>query len=1067
VARAYAKSEERRAVGQGETREHLGKRTPTELTLAGAVLCSVACSASRPPPHVTALGASLPAQPALPPQVTALGPPLPAQAAPPAPPAQDPVVEAQAFRRDGEPVRPVTDRMVIAEAEEFRVESPGWRALPYGTNYFAGTLADCFLSRQAYLGAPEHGPETAASIDVVIPETARYLALVRYEAPYRFEAQFRLRIEQRGKPLLDRLYGARENVKIWPFGAGLRKESPQPWGDADSIVWEGRDAGVDLEAGIARLTLIAADQPEAAARRNVDLVMLTSDEADVDHRIQKEGYLPLDGLLTQAGDVYLKVRNHAGPLKLTVPSGTEHSPFWIHLRSWKPLNLAVAAGESTNWVEVGSLLDTLNDGQWSIGAAGNAPTDFDLEVGLRGARGSIEPIRTFEHTSGSMALAYFGNTRYGRRIATRLEVVDEVVDYLERRPVIGPAPSRTLVFGFTFDRHDDDPAYSARVREFLSLMGTTAVSETRVGELAPTTLPPSGYLDVRDVPTGDLPEYCARHADDAPRIGVVSVGDEIGLVRPPAGADKDFRAWLRERRIAARDVDGSSGGDYARVRYAPEREKAATHSSEFYYSNLFAYEYGRRSLRERTTALRQCFPNAGIGANFSPHREHLYLGSTHQWIAPFRDGSLTMPWGEDYVFQVPVASPQVNSLSIDMFRAAIREHPEERIQYYVMPHEPGNTPSSWRRLFYGDIAHGVKVFNLFELRPVQAAYTENHVDAPEMYQAIRTAIHELGTFDDIVQDGRVRPGKAALWFSETADVWDDHAAPFDASLRALYLMIRQQQIPLDVVVEGDDLSSYQALFVTDAHVSRAASRAIAAWVREGGQLVATAGAGYLDELNQPNTVLLDVLGIRPDAITTDASTVVRLEKEDLPFAKAMDHVHATGGAVTPVIAVRAAFAPRSAVVTARFDDERPAASHRRIGKGSAIYLGFLPGLAYLKPAYPLRPFDRKSDDDAMCHMLPTRVAEDALPFIHVDVDRFAVASEPLVETTLVEAPEGMLVPLVNWSGGSLKNLRVTVPAPVPTNQVALASGAPVTFVYDGATLSATLNLDVADALVLR
>src|SRR5262249_26469183 len=155
----------------------------------------------------------------------------------------------------------------------------------------------------------------------------------------------------------------------------------------------------------------------------------------------------------------------------------------------------------------------------------------------------------------------------------------------------------------------------------------------------------------------------------------------------------------------------------------------------------------------------------------------------------------------------------------------------------------------WRRQFYGDIGHGVKVFNLFEFRPVQAAYTENHVNSPAMYQEVRKGLHELGKFEDIVQDGGVRPGLAALWFSEAGDVWDDNRAPFDAAKRALYLAVRHQQIPLDVVVEGDDLKVYKVLYLADQHVSRSASKAIAEWVKGGGRLLATAGAGMFDEFN--------------------------------------------------------------------------------------------------------------------------------------------------------------------------------------------------------------------------
>ena len=61
-----------------------------------------------------------------------------------------------------------------------------------------------------------------------------------------------------------------------------------------------------------------------------------------------ENYLPLDGMLTQAGDLFLMVHNHSGDseLKLTIPNGTEHSPYWVHLRDWKPKPVTVQAGNA-------------------------------------------------------------------------------------------------------------------------------------------------------------------------------------------------------------------------------------------------------------------------------------------------------------------------------------------------------------------------------------------------------------------------------------------------------------------------------------------------------------------------------------------------------------------------------------------------------------------------------------------------------------------------------------------------------------------------------------------------
>src|SRR5260221_10808764 len=146
---------------------------------------------------------------------------------------------------------------VIAEAEEFKIVSPGWEAKKWGTNYYAATIANTFLSRKAYLGAPEQCDRTEATMEITVPKAGIYLALVRYEAVYRFETQVRLRVTQGGKVKLDRLYGARENVKIWAFKEGLKKEAAWSWGPVENVVWEGHDAGVELEAGPARLTLIA------------------------------------------------------------------------------------------------------------------------------------------------------------------------------------------------------------------------------------------------------------------------------------------------------------------------------------------------------------------------------------------------------------------------------------------------------------------------------------------------------------------------------------------------------------------------------------------------------------------------------------------------------------------------------------------------------------------------------------------------------------------------------------------------------------------------------------------
>lgn len=985
------------------------------------------------------------------------------------------------FRKAGQPVAPISETTIIAEAEEFQVAGKGgWQAKTWGENYFAATLANTFLSRKAFLGAPEQCETSTATIDVEVPKAGTYLALIRYEAVHRFETQFRLKIEQNGKTVLDRLYGARDNVKIWAFKEKLKKEVAWSWGAVENVVWEGHDAAVQLAAGRAKLSLIAGPQKGDAAKRNVDVVVLTSDTADIQKRIDNENYLPLDGLLTQAGDLWLKVHNAAGSpeMTLTVSNGTEHSPYWIHMRSWKPKPIKAKPGESTDWNEVGSLLDTLNDGQWALQAAATGPQaaglNYSLEFGVRGADGKIASVRRFDGLRGPVSLAYDADTRWTRRIRLQEEVLYDLVDYLKKQPIRGKAPTQTLIYGAAFDPKPENAKYSAAADEFIRLIGATGLNRLDIKGADKAVPLVRGYVDWRGQTVAQLEKSCQdlKKQGLADRIAVVSLGDEIGLGAPTGKVDEGFRTWLQGQKLKPADLDPAAT-TWEQIKYSPDKAVGATKPALFWYSQQYQHRYGIRQMKELTDVLKKHLPNAGIGANFSPHHKNLYMGDTYHWISVFREDGMTMPWGEDYIWQVPVGTQQMNFLMVDMFRCAIQGKPNARIHYYVMPHTPGNTVGNWRRQFYGDIAHGVKVFNLFEFRPVQAAYTENHCSDPAMFQTVRVALHELGTFEDIVQTGQVRTGQAALWFSEAADVWGDYDRSLGAGKRSLYIAIRHQQAPLDCVLDGDSLKPYKVLFLADRHVSRAGSKAIADWVKGGGRLFATAGAGMFDEFNQPNKVLRELLGVNETALDHSAEDITR-EKEHLPFAKPLDTVTMRTNATEvkmPALGARSRFtAAKSAHIMADFGDGSPAVVMNTVGKGTAYYCGFLPGLSYFQPAIPKRPVDRGSTDDAMAHFIPTQFDRWSASLVATPleaIERPVMSSEPLVETSVIEARAGAVIPLVNWSAGPVKGLTVRVLVKTPTQSIALASGRPVKHAQEGGVHTFTLDLDVADALILK
>eukprot|EP01043_Picozoa_sp_COSAG02_P059110 COSAG02_NODE_7471_length_2997_cov_7.180124_3_plen_148_part_00 len=117
----------------------------------------------------------------------------------------------------------------------------------------------------------------------------------------------------------------------------------------------------------------------------------------------------------------------------------------------------------------------------------------------------------------------------------------------------------------------------------------------------------------------------------------------------------------------------------------------------------------------------------------------------------FREQGLTLPWGEDWIWQTPVGTQQMMTLSIDAMRSGIywagapaavtttqksstwdeRNSsytrlipPAKHVEmiFYVMKHYPGNTNNSWTRQFFGDLSHGITRFDLFNFDPSTSGY---------------------------------------------------------------------------------------------------------------------------------------------------------------------------------------------------------------------------------------------------------------------------------------------------------------------------------------------------------
>jgi hypothetical protein len=556
---------------------------------------------------------------------------------------------------------------------------------------------------------------------------------------------------------------------------------------------------------------------------------------------------------------------------------------------------------------------------------------------------------------------------------------------------------------------------------------------------------------------------------------IVSYGDETHLpVMKPD--DATFQAWL-----LSRGVKGQESAAYTADRTNPL----------FYYAQLCAIENGAKQYVAGSAA----YAAKGIltGANYAPHSN--YLISEMHYIRPFKLKAMTMPWSEDYVWQVPEFNAQVMGYVTSAFRAGAKYH-NMPIHMYVMPHSPGNTPKDFRRSFYTCVAHGAKMINYFCGSPLAVAGTENYVATGDlgMWRAIYDCSHEAGIFEDYVMDGQVRQAKVGMLLSSVDDIMtganNATLALHNNERKAIYYALRHAQVPVDLLSEDDVIDGlakdYRVIYITEQWLHSKAVAALRKWTEAGGTVIALAGGGFLDEFNKPNPETAEFYGVKAQQLNRDPKFLDYIMEENKPFLSKQDlprykpFATAAWGegekriADVGVIGWKQDLKAADGKVVGTFNDGTPAVIEKVHGKGKAVLFGFLPGQAYLKKALPLRPVDRGSCDASYAHFIPTdmdpalrrALVDEFLPQGFVKPVR---CSETLVESTCIDtvkAARRLAVPLINYSAGAVAQLTVTVAGVDQVSQVRSLEQAKLDYKIDSGNLVVTLPLAVADVLLV-
>jgi len=573
-------------------------------------------------------------------------------------------------------------------------------------------------------------------------------------------------------------------------------------------------------------------------------------------------------------------------------------------------------------------------------------------------------------------------------------------------------------------------------------------------------------------------------------VRFANFGDEINIIlqATPEEQDAAFVAYLRERGFAA--MDFVRPADEAKAATLPEAEQwqfvhlggtlPPGKPKLFYEAATFRYTLWTRELAADTAALQTHFPEGTLtGANFSPHLS--VWPDVRKWIDIFRDGGMTMPWSEDWWWQVPEASPQSYGFLLDALRRAA-DYRNAPFCFYTIP-DPGETPEHLLRMNYFALGHQAKAIDHFAIYD-QIFGTCDYIDFEEShakYAVIHRILSDVGKIDARLYEARMRPAQTGIVLSIANDTWNTEDLlsqdPPQESLyyavqnvdnherKALWLALRHAQLPVDLVTDEDLAGGvpprFKVLYVVGQELLGVAAPQLRQWVEAGGTLVAVGGGGTLDQYRAIQPQLLELYGLQDAALERPERSIG--PADDLPKATPLDTIafnEAYGSVALPVYCARQRLTPaENATVVGRYADGAPAAVERRVGMGRVLLIGGLPGLAYLQPSQ----VDRKGMPEAFPEAIRKLIVE---PAETAGVQRPVAASDPLVEATLQEGKEGAVVTLIAFRNAPIAEVRISLPGLPNAQKVTSLRHGPLDIQQTPVGPQVTLALDVGDFLLV-
>jgi hypothetical protein len=949
---------------------------------------------------------------------------------------------------------------VFVEAEDFAPVGNDWRPGDgWADDIYDATSGNAVLAND--------GGQGEARRDVVIPAAGTYNAWVRYLKIGDYKGSFGLRILQGGQTVFEHVY------RTTPTGGDWRG------------LWE--TFAAPLNAGPATLVLYLA---VPGIRQRLDCVLLTPDLTyEPDYRDFAPRAFLRFRLLDPAVPVTVHLRTyiHRAPIYY-------HDPGLVTSAGLGAAGAPIAAGAWSPWFDLSRYMDA---GKWqttvkcAYATEGKPLAHVKAEYQLAPAADEAQARTLAEDIDGDLSsLVLPGDLQRFPEVVTLASALSAA--HLERARALGlPPPPDTAgliplevgIWGFG-DSYRSQRVLAAEM-EVARILGVNTLNDLYgVRRLLAAGLGIRRSFLSQWVPyqawacptAAQLPELMDQHfakaaadirQEDPEALALCQrniLQDEPGTsslahLQDCPSCTGAFRQYLQQQGLAPADVGLP---DWARAKPIPREQATDLPSRRLHYASIQFRDLTNAGLvrQGRLAAEKHLGPHILNCVNFTDGALSGWdaaLANGPDWFLYGRTQAVSLLWSEDW----GSLGPEVSGYIVDMLRAAARPAGLPVGEYIICNHVP-----TLEQRAFSALIHGAKTLHFYCYGPYFAFADGMVSDNLDVQRVLGRTLRDIAAADRYLQPARVEPAQVAILYGKSHEIWQDEAA-VGTERRTLYLACQHAHVPVDMLSEDDlvdgVLSSYRVLYLTESNLRRAAAAQIVAWVNHGGILQMSAGSARADEFNEPMAELLDLAGVRVNAV--DKPKGDYREHFGIPYQNPRGEIALAAGPLWPACTLPLLGYAEDAVaagaeVLATFADGKPAICRRQAGRGTVLRFAFMPGLGYVRAAGP-------QPDQVITgyrpEQLPVLTAAITLAGIVAPIS----LSEPLVEAQLLRGPQADVIPLANWTLRTLDSLRVTVRNAAGIRTVESTRGVPLATSVQGADLLVSGPLEAADVWVLQ